>query len=117
MSNLQSDFQRLVDEVTERLQRQGRKFQVHQYGKRPKRQYSLRAPKTFAWVNKKPMLDCLAIGTKQEWADKAGLNDYDYKPNSQFNGPGAHWKVSEGDIKSLQDVAGYLAKVCEARHS
>ena len=117
MSDLEADFQRLVAEVTAKLQRQSRRLQVREYGKRPKRKYSFRAPKTFAWVHKKPMLDCLAIGTKQEWADRAGLDDYDYKPNSQFNGPGAHWKVPESDIDRLQNVARYLARVCEARHS
>lgn len=117
MSDLQSDFQRLVAEVTAKLQRQGRILQVHEYGNRPGRKYSFKAPRTFAWVNKKPVLDCLAVGTKQEWADKAGLDDYDRKSNSQFNGPGAHWRIPADDANRLKDVATYLDRVCDARHS
>ena len=117
MSDLEGDFQKLVAEVTTNLQRQSRTLLVLEYGKRPKRKYSFKAPKTFAWVQKKPMLDCLAVGTKQEWAKRAGIGVYDYKPNSQFNGPGAHWKIPVGDIDRLQNVARYLAQVCEARHS
>ncbi len=80
MSDLEEDFQKLLAELTVQLGRQGRRLEVCEYGERPKRKYSLRAPKTFAWVHKKPRLDCLAVGTKREWADKAGLDDYDSKP-------------------------------------
>jgi hypothetical protein len=93
MSDLERDFQKLVVEIGVELHKQGIKFWVLEYGDRPGQKYSFKAPKTFAWVHKKPRLDCLAIGTKQEWADKAGLDGYEYKPNSQFNGPGAHWRI------------------------
>ncbi|MBI4268000.1 MAG: hypothetical protein HY662_04365 [Chloroflexi bacterium] len=117
MSDLERDFQRFVTELKTELKMQDRELEVREYGKRPARKYSLKAPKTFAWVTVKPMLNCLAVGTKQEWADKAGLDDYEYKSNTEFNGPGAHWKIPEGDIDRLQNVARYLAQVCKARHS
>lgn len=117
MSDLESDFQKLVAEVTTNLRTNNRTLQVQEYGKRPKQKYSFKAPKTFAWVTKKQRLDCLAVGTKLEWADTAGISDYDYKPYSQFNKPGAHWRIPEGDIDSMKNVARYLAQICEARHS
>ena len=117
MSDLELDFQRLVDEIRAELDKRGIEFQFRTYGNIPGRKYSFKAPKTFAWVYKKPRLDCLAVGTKQEWADKAGIEDYQYKPHSQFNRPGAHWKISEGDITSRQKIIRYLIRVCKARHS
>lgn len=117
MSDLQSDFGSLVEEVTEMLKRQNRSLQVNEYGKQPKRKYSLKAPKTFAWVLLHPKLHCLGVGTKEKWALKAGISNYDPKLKSQFGDRGAHWKIPEDDVNQLKKIASYLARVCKARHS
>jgi len=117
MSNLDNDFAELVKILNRKLGGNGEKLHIEQYGKRPERQYSLYAPLNFAWASKKTRLNQLNIGTKQKWADKAGIKDYIPKSNSQYNGPGAHWVIPAGDINKIQVVASYLARICQARHS
>ncbi len=113
---MESEFQEFVGEVKRHLDARRVELTCHEYGRRPGRKYSLRAPKVFAWVHKKPRLGCLAVGTRQEWADKAGLHDYTFKTNTQFNGPGAHWRIAAGDRASLKKVAREIVLVREVRH-
>ena len=117
MSDLNNDFRTLKTEVRKQLVEQGRELLVVEYPSKPGRAYMFKAPKDFAWVHLKTRLDCLRVGTKQEWAAKAGV-DYDgyQKPHSARNYPGYHWNIAEGDTSQLLKVARYLAQVCSVRH-
>jgi hypothetical protein len=117
MSNLKSDSDRLVEELGMELGRQGRTLHVQGYGKDSGHKFSLKSRLTFGWVSIKTRLDYIAVGTKREWADKAGVSEYLPKPRSQFGEPGAHWIVHEDNQSERKKVVGYLARVCNARHS
>ncbi|MBI4288832.1 MAG: hypothetical protein HY671_10440 [Chloroflexi bacterium] len=116
MSDLELDFQNLVEGTRDALAKQGIRLDLHEYGKRPGMKYSFTGPKNFAWVTKKPSLHCLAVGTRQEWADEAGVSDYQFKPKTMFGGPGAHWRIAAGDSVALTKMVIYLVKICKARH-
>ena len=122
MTNLNRDFNMLVEETKVKLKAYNVGLQVVPYGKRTGIKYSFKVvrgkdTRTFAWVQLKIKLDCLAVGTKEEWANKAGLvkSQYKYKPNSQFNKPGAHWIITSGNVTMIKKVAVYLARVGNTR--
>ena len=116
MSDLERDLREFEHNISTALSKQGVKLECRKYGSKPGQKYSLRAPKTFAWIVKKPRLDCLAVSTKQEWAEKASLDDYVLKPKSEWGGPGAHWRIPEGDVGGLLNIAKYMIRVRNARH-
>lgn len=117
MSDLKADFDKLVEEVRAELEKHKRKLAVRPFASNPKRGYSLWAQMHFAWVILRRRDDCLGIGTEEKWTNKAGVKADWYSDISAWGRRGAHWRVHEDDIDKRQEVARYLARICEARHS
>jgi len=118
MGDLNNDYKTLETEIGKQLAQQGKNLLVVAYPSKPGRAYMFKAPKDFAWVHLKTRLDCLRVGTKREWAAKAGVDHDGYeKPHSARNYPGYHWDIAEGDTSQLLKVARCLAQVCGVRHS
>jgi hypothetical protein len=113
MTDLENDYRTLETEVKKQLKERGKNLIVVGYPSKPGRAYMLKAPKGFAWVHLKTRLGCLRVGAKKDSVIKAGIS-YDFeKCNSAFNGPGAHWDISEGDSSKLMQVARYLARLSD----
>ena len=114
---LDKDFNSIVQELQTELTNTGVELRCEKLQHSRGLKYALRGPNTFAWIEKRPRLNCLAICTKMEWANRARVNDYQCKQNSWFNEPGAHWLIPMGDTQEIKKVAKKLACVCTARHS
>jgi len=76
-----------------------------------------RAPKNFAYARKKQRAKCLRISTKEEWATRAHVDGSRYcvAPKGWRGKPAAYMDMKQDDMKSFNEVASILAKVCRAR--
>jgi len=81
--------------------------------------WSYYSPLNFAFAKWRRQKKYLIIDVKEHWAIVAGVAAFADagKPNGWHGGvPNKIWYVRKGDIEKKKRIAGYLSKVCEARH-